>query len=97
MQTPYSFGKLSLMSQRSISPHQFEPDLNATPEQNIELFWEHLAASNPDFTEMLKRGVQALTPLPRQDSSERTRKRKAFHKTVLQTLDSKPVVEKSIS
>lgn len=68
-----------------VAPFRVDPDL--TPEENIELFFEQLKESEPKLTGILLENLPKLRPLPPSGAS-RTAAREAFHKAVVESMDS---------
>lgn len=52
-------------------------DPSQGPEQNIELFLEHLTEQNPEFTQLLISALQVLLPLPDQGPERNTKRQQA--------------------
>lgn len=53
----------------------FDPSL--TPEQNIDLFINHLTADNSEFTQLLVSGLHILLPLPEQGPDRNAKRQQA--------------------
>ena len=68
-------------------PPLFAPDPAKTPEENIQLFWDHLHSVHAEYTDLLRRGVKALTPLP-EVTARKTALRTQFHVEIAQHLDA---------
>lgn len=55
----------------------FAFDPSRTPEQNIDLFINHLTADNAEFTQLLVSGLDILLPLPDQGPDRNAKRQQA--------------------
>jgi hypothetical protein len=64
----------------------FSFDDNATPQDNIKLFYDHLMSVDPELTEILQTGLLEILPLP-EPGPERNAKRARANKSILDQVD----------
>lgn len=61
-----------------------DPELSAV--ENLRRFYEHLSASNPEYSRLLESAVASMLPLP-ESGSERSSKRVAVNRQIAAKLD----------
>lgn len=73
---------------------RFDPTL--TPQENIELFFQHLDSINPPLTTLLRANIGLLSPFP-EANAQRSVAREKFNQAIASKLDELIAVHRGTS
>lgn len=69
-----------------VATETFRFDAKKSTDENLELFWSHLASINPTFAKLLAGHIGILIPLPSQ-AKQKSDCRNAFNRKILEALE----------